>query len=111
MSSGSHGISQSTPRNLNINTVFPDPCASFFSTFSFLSLSLFLIHYHFLTMSTASPLARSALNTTEQDDGYGYNANVFPEKESQMVKVISLIEQTGFMPKELVQNEVSWFYK
>lgn len=62
-------------------------------------------------MSTASPLARSALNTTEQDDGYGYNANVFPEKESQMVKVISLIEQTGFMPKELVQNEVSWFYK
>ncbi|CDH49571.1 nad dependent glutamate [Lichtheimia corymbifera JMRC:FSU:9682] len=61
-------------------------------------------------MSTASPLARSALNTTEQDDGYGYNANVFPEKESQMVKVVSLIEQTGFIPKELVQNEVSWFY-
>ncbi|KAI9317222.1 Glutamate/Leucine/Phenylalanine/Valine dehydrogenase-domain-containing protein [Dichotomocladium elegans] len=59
-------------------------------------------------MSTASPLARSTHNTG--DDGYGYSANVFPEKQEQMVKVFSLIEQTGFIPKELIQNEVAWFY-
>ncbi|KAI9467858.1 Glutamate/Leucine/Phenylalanine/Valine dehydrogenase-domain-containing protein [Zychaea mexicana] len=62
-------------------------------------------------MSTASPLARTAINNDHiNDDGYGYSANVFPGKEDQMVQVCAHIEQTGFMPKDLIQNEVAWFY-
>ncbi|CEI97888.1 Putative Glutamate dehydrogenase [Rhizopus microsporus] len=40
----------------------------------------------------------------------GYATNVFADKESQMVKVCEHLEQLGFLPKELVKNEVSWFY-
>lgn len=41
----------------------------------------------------------------------GYAANVFAEKEEQMVKVCENLENLGFLPKELVKNEVTWFYK
>ena len=64
-------------------------------------------------MSTASPLARTAINNDHEDqcdDGYGYSTNVFPGKEDQMVQVCQHIEQTGFMPKDLIENEVAWFY-
>ncbi|KAI9478004.1 MAG: Glutamate/Leucine/Phenylalanine/Valine dehydrogenase-domain-containing protein [Benjaminiella poitrasii] len=40
----------------------------------------------------------------------GYTANVFAEKESQMLKVCENLEKIGFLPKELVHNEVQWFY-
>ncbi|KAG1469130.1 hypothetical protein G6F56_003439 [Rhizopus delemar] len=40
----------------------------------------------------------------------GYVTNVFADKEVQMVKVCEHLEQLGFLPKELVKNEVSWFY-
>lgn len=40
----------------------------------------------------------------------GYNANVFPGKEEQMVSVCDYLSGVGFLPKDLVQNEVSWFY-
>ncbi|KAI8984710.1 Glutamate/Leucine/Phenylalanine/Valine dehydrogenase-domain-containing protein [Mycotypha africana] len=40
----------------------------------------------------------------------GYAANVFAEKESQMLKVCEYLDKLGFLPKELVQNEVQWFY-
>ncbi|KAI8138244.1 Glutamate/Leucine/Phenylalanine/Valine dehydrogenase-domain-containing protein [Fennellomyces sp. T-0311] len=62
-------------------------------------------------MSTASPLARSAFNHEQSnDDGYGYSTNVFPDKQDQMVKVCAHIGQTGFIPQDLVENEVQWFY-
>lgn len=41
---------------------------------------------------------------------FGYNANVFAGKNEQMAKVSEYLEHSGFLPKELVQNEVSWFY-
>lgn len=41
----------------------------------------------------------------------GYAANVYEDKESQMLKVCENLEQIGFLPKELVKNEVSWFYR
>lgn len=40
----------------------------------------------------------------------GYNANVFAGKNDQMVQVGEYLNNSGFLPKELVQNEVSWFY-
>jgi hypothetical protein len=40
----------------------------------------------------------------------GYTDNVFLGKQEQLAKVCSFIEEKGFIPKELVQNEVSWFY-
>ncbi|KAI8881162.1 NAD-dependent glutamate dehydrogenase [Backusella circina FSU 941] len=44
------------------------------------------------------------------DNVSGYNANVFAEKNEQMVQVCTHLERTGFLPKELVKNEVTWFY-
>lgn len=41
----------------------------------------------------------------------GYATNVFAEKEEQMVQVCENLENLGFLPKELVKNEVTWFYK
>jgi glutamate dehydrogenase len=41
----------------------------------------------------------------------GYATNVFADKESQMVQVCDHLEKLGFLPKELVKNEVSWFYR
>lgn len=62
--------------------------------------------------ATASPVTYSSTpdKTHTVDDGYGYRANVFPDKEKQMTKACSYIEKTGFIPKNLVKNEVSWFY-
>jgi glutamate dehydrogenase len=44
------------------------------------------------------------------DNVSGYNANVFAGKNEQMVQVCTHLESTGFVPKELVKNEVAWFY-
>ncbi|SAM06454.1 hypothetical protein [Absidia glauca] len=41
---------------------------------------------------------------------YGYKTNVYEEKNEQMLKVCAYLEQLGFLPKELVKNEVQWFY-
>ncbi|ESK95661.1 nad-specific glutamate dehydrogenase [Moniliophthora roreri MCA 2997] len=40
----------------------------------------------------------------------GYTTPVFKGKESQRAKVQSLIASKGFVPQELVANEVNWFY-
>ncbi|KAI8882686.1 NAD-dependent glutamate dehydrogenase [Backusella circina FSU 941] len=51
------------------------------------------------------------LNTTRlANNESGYAANVFADKENQMHKVCEHLENVGFLPKELVQNEVAWFY-
>lgn len=58
--------------------------------------------------STASTLLQSLSHTVKESDGY--NVNVFKGKQEQTVKVVEFLESKGFIPKELVQNEVSWFY-
>ncbi|KAI8994634.1 Glutamate/Leucine/Phenylalanine/Valine dehydrogenase-domain-containing protein [Pilobolus umbonatus] len=40
----------------------------------------------------------------------GYVTNVFADKQNQMLKVCKHLEESGFLPKELVKNEVTWFY-
>jgi glutamate dehydrogenase len=45
-----------------------------------------------------------------EEETSGYARNEFPGKEEQMVHVCSHIRQTGFIPSELIENEVSWFY-
>jgi glutamate dehydrogenase len=52
--------------------------------------------------SSQSPLTVSG--------GTGYNVTVFEGKNDQMLAVCSIIEEKGFIPKELVKNEVAWFY-
>lgn len=40
----------------------------------------------------------------------GYTTPVFKEKEEQRAKVQAEVANKGFMPRELVANEVNWFY-
>ncbi|ORZ31905.1 Glutamate/Leucine/Phenylalanine/Valine dehydrogenase-domain-containing protein [Catenaria anguillulae PL171] len=40
----------------------------------------------------------------------GYTENIFDGKQEQMLKVANHIAEKGFIPKELVQSEVQWFY-
>jgi hypothetical protein len=44
------------------------------------------------------------------NDALGYTSSVFLGKAEQMVKVASYVNDKGFVPRELVDNEVSWFY-
>lgn len=41
----------------------------------------------------------------------GYAANVYDDKGKQMVQVCDYLEKVGFLPKDLVKNEVQWFYR
>jgi glutamate dehydrogenase len=43
-------------------------------------------------------------------DSSGYNDNIFEGKADQMLKVCEYLEEKGFIPKDLVRHEVSWFY-
>ncbi|KAI8898836.1 Glutamate/Leucine/Phenylalanine/Valine dehydrogenase-domain-containing protein [Globomyces pollinis-pini] len=44
-------------------------------------------------------------------EAVGYVSNVFEGKKDQMVSVAAFVTEKGFIPAELVQNEVSWFYE
>ncbi len=41
----------------------------------------------------------------------GYASNVFIGKEDQLKNVCKLVQEKGFIPKELVVPEVNWFYQ
>ncbi|KAH6562916.1 hypothetical protein BASA62_008844, partial [Batrachochytrium salamandrivorans] len=43
-------------------------------------------------------------------DAVGYASTVFAGKQAQMVEVCTYVTDRGFVPKELINNEVSWFY-
>ncbi|PKK67206.1 NAD-dependent glutamate dehydrogenase [Rhizophagus irregularis] len=43
-------------------------------------------------------------------DSSGYSDNIFEGKADQMLKVCEYLEEKGFIPKDLVRHEVSWFY-
>jgi glutamate dehydrogenase len=40
----------------------------------------------------------------------GYASNVFAGKAEQMKRVSEYVKEKGFVPKDLIENEVSWFY-
>lgn len=41
----------------------------------------------------------------------GYSSNIFDGKPEQMKQVADFILSKGFLPKDLIENEVAWFYK
>jgi len=41
----------------------------------------------------------------------GYSSNVFAGKMVQMKEVANFIKTRGFLPPELIETEVAWFYK
>lgn len=47
---------------------------------------------------------------TSTPSGSGYVAPVFEGKEKQMEAVMDGVEDKGFLPPELVESEVKWFY-
>lgn len=60
--------------------------------------------------SSANGPETNGIKSHTIEDVCGYNANVFPGKSEQMLQVCEYLEKSGFIPKELVQNEVTWFY-
>ncbi|KAJ3021767.1 NAD-dependent glutamate dehydrogenase [Thoreauomyces humboldtii] len=56
----------------------------------------------------AAPISSAAGLANAASDGYA--SNVFAGKQEQLQKVCAYVEDKGFVPKELVSNEVSWFY-
>jgi hypothetical protein len=45
-----------------------------------------------------------------QPDSSGYKSNTFSGKKEQLKKVCEFVAQKGFIPADLVENEVNWFY-
>ncbi|KAK8846866.1 hypothetical protein IAR55_005956 [Kwoniella newhampshirensis] len=43
-------------------------------------------------------------------DTIGYKSSPFPAKANQQATVARILAESGFMPQELVQGEVDWFY-
>lgn len=41
----------------------------------------------------------------------GYHRNIYEDKLVQMENVIEIIKNQGFLPVDLIPQEVSWFYK
>ena len=54
---------------------------------------------------TSSLFSNSDFQSTD-----GYTSNIFPGKDEQMEMVAEIIARLGFIPKDLVRNEVLWFY-
>jgi glutamate dehydrogenase len=66
-------------------------------------------------LSVGSGLSGSGSNTPriipqEGTSGSGYVAPTFEGKEQQMEAVMDGVEDKGFIPPELVESEVKWFY-
>ena len=41
----------------------------------------------------------------------GYSSNIFEGKPDQMRHVADFISSKGFLPNDLIEKEVEWFYK
>jgi hypothetical protein len=54
-----------------------------------------------------------ALNGRDQEFicSEGYSENEFEGKLEQMEEVVKYITEKGFLPDNLIENEVLWFYK
>ncbi|EOQ99375.1 hypothetical protein E3P92_02439 [Wallemia ichthyophaga] len=67
---------------------------------------------HLFIPSTPSPLQKSnsdlALNKLKNDKGY--TDTIYADKDVQCQKVIENLKHKAFIPENLVDNEVNWFY-
>lgn len=46
-----------------------------------------------------------------RSNSIGYAANMFSGKSAQMQQVCEKLKEKGFIPPQLIENEVIWFYK
>ncbi|CAO3633202.1 unnamed protein product [Cunninghamella blakesleeana] len=63
-----------------------------------------------MTGATLAPPTNGVSQKKHTEDIQGYNTNVFPGKQEQMVQVCAHLEKIGFIPTSFLQNEVTWFY-
>lgn len=61
--------------------------------------------------SNAAARPNSSLRKDRKMSIDGYSSNVFEGKPAQMAQVASFIAEQGFLPAELIETEVAWFYK
>ncbi|KAL7418622.1 NAD-dependent glutamate dehydrogenase [Cryptotrichosporon argae] len=62
-----------------------------------------------INASLAPKMGRQDSNRIRKDT-IGYKSSPFPLKASQQQEVTQILAGSGFMPQELVQGEVDWFY-
>ena len=60
--------------------------------------------------AAAAAAAKGTVHKITHSDLAGYAVTVFEGKQAQMLQVCSHIEEKGFVPRELINNEVAWFY-
>ncbi|KAG1751105.1 NADH-dependent glutamate dehydrogenase [Suillus lakei] len=65
---------------------------------------------HLNGLSTASSRASSEASLQRVKNLPGYTTPIFKGKEEQRAKVQADVAGKGFIPRELVANEVNWFY-
>ncbi|KAI8873321.1 NAD-dependent glutamate dehydrogenase [Ramicandelaber brevisporus] len=58
---------------------------------------------------TAAAAATAASPSAPPSCG-DYSANVFEGKAEQMTSVAAILSQKGFIPQELIETEINWFY-
>lgn len=68
-----------------------------------------------MPMSPTYQQLLSPVKVSGQDEEFilsdGYSDNQFSQKQEQMNEVVDYIAKKGFLPQDLIQNEVAWFYK
>jgi hypothetical protein len=75
---------------------------------------LTLIHFETETGMESPPTTNDKFSRLSKDRKMsidGYSSNIFEGKPEQMKQVASFISSKGFLPTELIENEVEWFYK
>lgn len=68
-----------------------------------------------MSSPTYQSLLSSPLKVSGQDEEFinsdGYSDNYFNQKQEQMNDVVEYIAKKGFLPQDLIETEVAWFYK
>lgn len=73
-----------------------------------------------MTTEVSLPLAANSHKITPElsaeqirgrSNSIGYAENRFQGKQAQMKLVCEKLKEKGFIPTELIENEVIWFYK
>ncbi len=61
--------------------------------------------------TTSNANTQRALKKDRKMSIDGYSSNVFEGKPAQMTQVAQFIAEKGFLPQDLIEAEVAWFYK